>query len=87
MQPVLITGTIIAAIILLLVMGTSVKPLKWAGQGAVRIIIGAVFLFFLNVLGGQIGIHVPINPFTAVIAGILGIPGVGALAALDYWVM
>ena len=63
------------------------KPLKFLGQGIVKIAIGALFLFFLNAFGSNFGIHVPINIVTATISGLLGIPGVAALAVIQIWII
>ena len=71
----------------MLIIGAPLKPIRLFGQGITKLIIGAVFLFFLNTLGHQVGIHVPINLVTSAVAGLLGIPGVAALAAIDYWVI
>ncbi|WP_420849719.1 pro-sigmaK processing inhibitor BofA family protein [Peribacillus tepidiphilus] len=78
---------ITSLIILLLFLGTPVKPVRWIGGAIVKLIIGAIFLFFLNAFGNSLGLHVPINLGTATIAGFLGIPGVFALAAIQYWVI
>ena len=74
-------------ILLLLIIGAPLKPIRLLGQGITKLIIGAVFLFFLNTVGNQVGIHVPINLVTSAVAGLLGVPGVAALAAIDYWVI
>lgn len=87
MEPIVFVAVIGGLILLLLIMGTSLKPIRFLGQGVIKIIIGAVFLFFLNMLGNQLGIHVPINLVTSAVAGVLGIPGVAALAAIGYWVV
>lgn len=87
MEPIVIVGVIAGLIVLLLLVGAPIKPIRLIGQGVVKLIIGAVFLFFLNVLGNQVGIHVPINLATSAVAGILGIPGVATLAAIDYWII
>ena len=80
-------AVIAGLILLLLIIGAPLKPIRFVGQGIIKLIIGAVFLFFLNILGNQVGIHVPINLVTSAVAGLLGIPGVAALAAIDYWVI
>lgn len=87
MEPIVFVAIIGGLILLLLIMGTSLKPIRFLGQGVIKVIIGAVFLFFLNMLGNQVGIHVPINLVTSAVAGLLGIPGVAALAAIGYWVV
>lgn len=87
MEPIVFVAIIGGLILFLLIMGTSLKPIRFLGQGVIKVIIGAVFLFFLNMLGNQVGIHVPINLVTSAVAGLLGIPGVAALAAIGYWVV
>ncbi|MET3700090.1 inhibitor of the pro-sigma K processing machinery [Bacillus oleivorans] len=82
----IIAGAVIL-IILLLFTGASIKPLRYIGNGLIKILIGALLLFFLNAIGGQFGIHVPINIVTSVLSGFLGVPGVVALAAIDIWVL
>lgn len=87
MEPVVFVSVIAGLILILLVIGAPLKPIRFLGQGITKLIIGAVFLFFLNTVGNQIGIHVPINFITSAVAGLLGIPGVAALAAIDYWII
>ncbi|AZV40774.1 pro-sigmaK processing inhibitor BofA family protein [Peribacillus asahii] len=87
MEPVVFVAIIAGLILLLLIVGAPLKPIRYVGQVIIKLVIGAVFLFFLNTLGNQVGIHVPINFVTSAIAGVLGIPGVAALAAIDYWVI
>ncbi|MFB5285409.1 MULTISPECIES: pro-sigmaK processing inhibitor BofA family protein [Peribacillus] len=87
MEPVVFVAIIAGLILLLLIVGAPLKPIRYVGQVVIKLVIGAVFLFFLNTLGNQVGIHVPINFVTSAIAGVLGIPGVAALAAIDYWVI
>ncbi|WP_026693535.1 pro-sigmaK processing inhibitor BofA family protein [Peribacillus kribbensis] len=87
MGPIAFVSVIGCLILLLLLAGTPLKPLRWVGQGAVKAIIGALLLFFLNVAGSKAGLHVPINFATTAVAGLLGIPGILALAAIQYWVL
>jgi len=87
LEPVVFVAIIAGLILLLLIVGAPLKPIRYVGQVVIKLVIGAVFLFFLNTLGNQVGIHVPINFVTSAIAGVLGIPGVAALAAIDYWVI
>ncbi|MEJ9233154.1 pro-sigmaK processing inhibitor BofA family protein [Peribacillus butanolivorans] len=87
MEPVVFVAVVGGLILMLLIIGAPIKPIRFLGQGVIKIIIGAVFLFFLNALGNQAGIHVPINLATSAVAGLLGIPGVAALAAIGYWII
>ncbi|WP_440897342.1 pro-sigmaK processing inhibitor BofA family protein [Amphibacillus sp. Q70] len=60
----------------------NLKAIKWLPKAITKIAIGALLLFFLNILSGSFGLHVPINLFTATTVGFLGIPGMIALSSL-----
>ena len=83
MESIIVISLFAGFIIFLLLIGVSIKPLRFLGQGIVKIMIGALFLFFLNVIGAQLNIHIPINIVTVTVSGFLGIPGVAALVAID----
>lgn len=74
-------------ILLLIAYKANIKPLKFLGSILIKGMIGALFLFFLNLFGNQFSLHVPINLVTSFIAGFLGIPGVCALAAIQMWIL
>ena len=50
---------------------------------AINIVLGIIILWLLNKFGGSLGISIPINIITALIVGILGIPGVIILVLLN----
>ncbi|WP_147536223.1 pro-sigmaK processing inhibitor BofA family protein [Bacillus marasmi] len=87
MEPVIIISIIGVLVLLLLFIGAPVKPIRYIGQGVIKLLIGAMFLFFLNTFGNQYGIYVPINLITTAISGFLGIPGLAALVAVQIWVI
>lgn len=74
-------------LLLLFFIGSPVKLFKLLGQGAVKLLIGSLLLFFLNVFGQQFGIYIPINLMTSAVAGLLGIPGLCALVVIEKWVI
>ncbi|WP_017471639.1 pro-sigmaK processing inhibitor BofA family protein [Amphibacillus jilinensis] len=79
---------IIVAVVCIALMGLFHLPaLKWMSTGFVKIVIGALMLFFLNILSGSFGLHIPINLFTAITVGFLGLPGVVALSSLHLFVI
>lgn len=82
MDSTIIISIMVAVIVLLLFVGTSFKPLRFLTTGTVKLGIGILFLFFFNVIGGSFGLHIPINLFTAVVSGFLGLFGVASLAAI-----
>jgi inhibitor of the pro-sigma K processing machinery len=87
MEPIIVISIIGVLILLLLLIGTPIKPIRFVGQGVIKILIGALLLFFLNAIGNQYGLHVPINIVTAAVSGLLGIPGLFALVAIQMWIL
>ncbi|AGK51807.1 pro-sigmaK processing inhibitor BofA family protein [Bacillus sp. 1NLA3E] len=87
MEPAYVIAVIVGLVLLLLFIGAPVKPIRYIGQGVIKLLIGAMFLFFLNTLGNHYGIHVPINFITSAVSGLLGIPGIIALVAVQTWII
>lgn len=87
MEPLVVIALLSGLIILFLFVGAPLKPIKFIGQGIVKLLIGALLLFFLNVIGNQFGIHIPINIATSAVSGFLGIPGLFALVIIDSWIV
>lgn len=74
-----------AGLILLYFVGwLLIIPLRYLVKLIINGVIGGVLLFLINLLGGFIGLHIAINPLTAIIAGFLGVPGVVLLIVLQY---
>ncbi|MBM7650505.1 inhibitor of the pro-sigma K processing machinery [Bacillus ectoiniformans] len=85
-----ITAGVILFIVLVGLIGSmtsKVTPVRLAGSFAVKLVIGAFFLFLLNSFSGKYGLHVPINFITSSIAGVLGLAGVAALAIIQIWML
>ncbi|WP_433746071.1 pro-sigmaK processing inhibitor BofA family protein [Falsibacillus pallidus] len=87
MSPIIIIAVLCGLILFLLASGSAAKPFKFLGTACIKIMIGALFLFFLNAFGSKIGLHVPINLATSSVSGFLGIPGMLGLAALQLWIL
>ena len=87
LEPIIVISMLGGLILILLFSGVPFKPAGFVGQAAIKLLIGALFLFFLNVAGNRYGIHVPINFGTSAILGFLGIPGLFALVAIQHWVI
>ncbi|MHC0039600.1 pro-sigmaK processing inhibitor BofA family protein [Pseudoneobacillus sp. C159] len=87
MEPIVVISIIAVLILLLLLIGTPIKPLRFLGQGVIKILIGALLLFFLNAVGNQFGLQVPINLVTSAISGLLGVPGLAALVVIQLWII
>ena len=77
----------IALIVILLIVGAPAKPMRFIGHATVKLGIGILFLFFFNVFGGAIGLHIPINLFTVIVSGFLGLFGLASLAAIHLFIL
>lgn len=83
----LVISIMVGLIILLLFIGAPAKPMRFIANMTVKLGIGVLMLFFLNVFGGAIGLHVPINLFTVAVSGFLGVFGVTSLAAIHLFIL
>ncbi|HLS35656.1 MAG TPA: pro-sigmaK processing inhibitor BofA family protein [Bacillota bacterium] len=83
--------TIFMAIIILvslwLLMNIPMKFTRVLSRIVVRVAIAVLLLFFTNVFGGYIGLHIPMNFFTVTVSTVLGVFGIIALAALQLFVL
>ena len=74
----------LAGLVLLYIVGILlVIPIKFLIKLLLNAILGGILLFVFNFIGGLFGLSIAINPFNAVIVGILGIPGVILLLVLQ----
>ena len=73
----LIPGLLAVILIRLLLL-----PMKWMLKLAIHSGCGFLCLWLLNTVSGITGIVFPVNAVTVLIAGILGLPGIGLLAVL-----
>lgn len=61
-----------------------IKPLKWLLRLLINAAMGGLLLAAVNFAGGFAGITVVISPLSALLAGLLGIPGVILVILLQY---
>ncbi|WP_042220818.1 pro-sigmaK processing inhibitor BofA family protein [Oceanobacillus manasiensis] len=87
MSSTIVISIMVALIIVLLLVGAPIKPMRFLAQGTIKLGIGILFLFFFNVFGGAIGLHIPINAFTVIVSGFLGLFGMASLAAIHLFVL
>jgi inhibitor of the pro-sigma K processing machinery len=52
------------------------KPIKLIFKLFIWFVIGVFLIILVNFVLGSFGIHIPLNPLTIFIAGILQIPGI-----------
>lgn len=57
-------------------------PIKWIIKLTFNSILGALLIYGINLVGSIWGFHIGLNILTAVIVGILGIPGAIFLIAI-----
>lgn len=59
-------------------------PLKWMAGWLVSSLLGGIVIILVNYFGVTYGLFVPLNLITAVVTGILGVPGI-VLLAIFFW--
>ena len=81
MEYVIFGISVIAVIILAKILSW---PLKKILKLLLNVAIGVLTIVLVNTFGGSIGLHIPFNIITALVSGILGIPGVLGLVLINY---
>ena len=72
-------------LILLYIIGwLLIVPIRVILKLIANAIVGGITLIVLNFIGGFIGISIGINPITALVVGVLGVPGVILLLVIQY---
>lgn len=75
-------------IILILIFGKSLLfPMKKILKLIVNSLLGAMLIWLINVIGTSFGFHIGLNYITAIIVGILGIPGAALLVLLKIFIV
>ncbi|MDY0409981.1 pro-sigmaK processing inhibitor BofA family protein [Virgibacillus soli] len=87
MSSTLVISIMVILIVILLFVGAPVKPMRFIGQSMIKLGIGILLLFFFNVIGGSFGLHIPINIFTVIITGFLGLFGMASLTAIHLFII
>ena len=59
-------------------------PLRILWRLLLNAILGALLLLVVNFFGGLFGLALPITPFSSLVAGVFGVPGVIVLFLLQY---
>jgi len=74
---------IVAAVVLLLAKFIFKVNTKRLIELIVNILLGIVVIWLINTFGSSLGISIPLNFITALVVGVLGIPGVIILVLLN----
>lgn len=61
-------------------------PLKIIMKIIGNSILGGILIFIVNLIGGMFNFHIGLNVVTAIVTGILGIPGVILLVLLKLFI-
>lgn len=75
---------LIPALLLCLLVRVLILPIRWFWKVLLNSACGFVCLWLLNSAAGFTGIWFPVNAVTVVVAGFLGIPGIGLLALVQF---
>lgn len=63
-----------------------IVPIKFIIKLLINSIIGGILLYLINLVGAIWGFHIGINIITAVIVGLLGIPGAILLVVVQLFI-
>ena len=74
---------VIGVLLLWLIIKLFSTPIKWALNLLLNALLGFVMLFVFNFLGGFIGLELTVGWLSAIVAGILGIPGIILLLLIE----
>ena len=73
------TKLILLGVVGVIILFVILKLFRWPLKILLNGIFGVVLLYIVNLIGANFGFYISINIVTALVAGILGIPGVAAL--------
>lgn len=76
-------GYILGLLILFVVTRILFTPIKKVVRLIANSILGAILLWLINLLRPILGIYIGINPITALVTGLLGIPGICLILILQ----
>lgn len=71
-----------ASLLLLLTLRVFAGPLMRLLQFLIYCVAGGLAIWAVNEVGGPLGFHIGLNPVSAAVVGLLGIPGLLALGLL-----
>ncbi len=78
---------VIGALLLWLIIKIFATPIKWAFKLLINALLGFVMLFIFNYLGGFIGLSITVGWLSAIVAGVLGIPGIILLLLIENFLL
>lgn len=85
MDRLLIVLAWIIGILILLAFGKAMLlPLKVIARLVINGILGGIAILIINLIGTPLGFSISLNPVSALVAGILGLPGIILLVILKF---
>ena len=74
---------VLGILMIFLLIKILIKPIKWIFKLLLNAALGFVFLFIFNYLGAFIGVSLTVGWASAIVVGILGIPGIILLLLIE----
>ncbi len=74
---------LIPAILVVMLVRALLLPVKWFVKLGLHTAVGFACLWLLNLAAPITGVAFPINAATVLLAGVLGLPGIGGMALLQ----
>ena len=75
---------IIPAFLITALLRIIAMPIRWFWKLSINSACGFLCLWLLNSMAAFTNLYFPVNAVTVVIAGFLGLPGIGALAIVQF---
>lgn len=74
---------ILGLLLLILFFKIIAKPIKWILKLLLNAFLGLIILVVVNYLGAFVGLKITIGWLSAIVAGVLGLPGVVLLLLIE----
>lgn len=82
-----IVYAIIGVLLLWLVIKLFSKPIKWVFKLLLNTLLGFVLLLLFNYVGQFIGLSINVGWLSALITGVLGVPGIVLLLLVENFIL
>ena len=76
---------IIPALLVLVLLRIIAMPIRWCWKLSINSACGFLCLWLLNSVSAFTHLYFPVNAVSVAIAGFLGLPGIGALALVQFF--
>lgn len=78
---------VIGVVLLAIVLKIIAFPIKRIIQLVINAIVGGLLLYIINIFGASIGFTLDITWWSALIVGVLGVPGVIIVAIIQFFII